>query len=148
VAVPYLTRRAAVRGALVTLVGGVAGFFVARNSSAAREARGTTAANAYGPSSGSAGKPLLAVARLPAGGGVVLGQQGIVLTRSAAGQVHAFSAVCTHQGCTVGVSGRTLACPCHGSVFNADTGAVIHGPAARPLPPIEVTVRNGEVYRS
>jgi nitrite reductase/ring-hydroxylating ferredoxin subunit len=148
VTVPYLTRRAAVRGVLVTVVGGVAGFFAARTSSAARAARGTTAANAYGPSPGSAGKPLLPLSRLPAGGGVVLGQEGIVLARSAGGQVHAFSAVCTHQGCTVGVSGRTLACPCHGSVFNLDTGAVLHGPAARPLPSIQVSVRNGEVFRS
>jgi Rieske Fe-S protein len=63
--------------------------------------------------------------------------------------VHGFSAVCTHQGCTVGsVSGGAIVCPCHGSQFNAQTGAVIAGPAPRPLPKVAVVVRNGNVYTS
>jgi Rieske Fe-S protein len=57
----------------------------------------------------------------------------------------AFSAICTHQGCTVAPSGSRLNCPCHGSVFNALTGAVEHGPARSPLPSIPVKVVNGNV---
>jgi len=61
--------------------------------------------------------------------------------------VHGFSSVCTHQGCTVGsVANDVITCPCHGSHFNAQTGAVISGPAPRPLPAIAVVVRDGAVY--
>jgi Rieske Fe-S protein len=146
VAVPLLTRRAVVRGALVAVVGGVGGYLSVRATGAAGGKRGVTAANAYGPSTGQAGKPLLSLARLPAGAAVV--RDGIVVSRNPAGQVHAFSATCTHQGCTVGVADGVLACPCHGSRFDPYTGAVKHGPAARPLPAIRVVVRNGEVFRS
>lgn len=44
----------------------------------------------------------------------------------------AISAVCTHQGCLVGTSGRGFRCPCHGSVYDAE-GRNIAGPARRPL---------------
>jgi Rieske Fe-S protein len=148
VSVPALTRRAVVRGALVTVVGGVAGYLTVRASGADAGAPGGSAAGAYGAPSGGAGQPLLAVDRLQPDGVVVLTDAGIVLSRTSAGQVHGFSAVCTHQGCTVGASGGALECPCHGSRFAPATGAPIRGPATRPLAPVPVVVRNGEVYRS
>jgi len=147
VTVPLLSRRTAVRGALVAVIGGIGGYLAVRASGAAGPS-GTTTANAYGPTRGRTAAPLLSLARLPAGGVVVLSDARIVLTRSPAGEVHAFSAVCTHAGCTVALSGRVLACPCHGSRFAADTGAVTRGPATRPLPSVRVVVRNGQVYRS
>jgi Rieske Fe-S protein len=57
----------------------------------------------------------------------------ILVWRSESGLV-ATSIICTHMGCEVEVAegGRSLACPCHGSQFNAD-GSVRHGPATRPL---------------
>jgi Rieske Fe-S protein len=137
------------RGALLTVVGGVAGYVTVRASGVGGGVPGGTAANAYGPSAaGAAAKPLVTVGRLQADGVVVLDDAAIVVSRTPDGRVQGFSAVCTHQGCTVGVSGRVLECPCHGSRFAADTGAVLHGPAARPLAPVPVEVRNGEVYRS
>ena len=145
-AIPLLNRRTAVRGALVTVAGGIAGYLTVRASGAAGPS-GTAAANPYGPTRARTAAPLLALGRLPAGGVVVLSDARIVLTRSPAGEVHAFSAVCTHAGCTVALSGRALACPCHGSRFNADNGAVTQGPATRPLPALRVVVRNGQVYR-
>jgi Rieske Fe-S protein len=86
---------------------------------------------------------------VPVGGGLILDNPAIVLTRTSGNDVHAFSAVCTHQGCTVNkVAGGTIDCPCHGSRFDAATGAVVRGPAARPLPAVTVTVRGGNVYTS
>src|SRR5918998_6805294 len=65
------------------------------------------------------------------------------------GDFVAYSAVCTHQGCTVAYQGGELACPCHGSVFDpADGAAVVTGPATRPLPEIPVKVQGGEVVRA
>lgn len=143
-----LTRRSALGAATVAVVGGVAGYLIARNSAAAKAKAGTTQANAYGPSTQSAGGALLApLSRIPAGGGLILSSPAVVLTRGQGDTVHAFSAVCTHQGCTVDkVSGGTIFCPCHGSTFNADTGAVTSGPAPRPLPAVAVVVRDGSVY--
>jgi Rieske Fe-S protein len=55
--------------------------------------------------------------------------------------------VCTHQGCKVDkVSGGRIDCPCHGSQFDASTGKVVGGPAPTPLPAVQVTVRDGEVF--
>jgi Rieske Fe-S protein len=62
------------------------------------------------------------------------------------GNFVAYSAICTHQGCTVAYQGGQLACPCHGSVFDpANGGAVVTGPATTPLPEIPVKVQGGEV---
>jgi ubiquinol-cytochrome c reductase iron-sulfur subunit len=50
----------------------------------------------------------------------------------------AYSKVCTHLGCPVGLYERELellVCPCHQSMFNVRNGAVPQfGPAPRPLP--------------
>ena len=65
------------------------------------------------------------------------------------GDFVAYSAVCTHQGCTVAYQGGELACPCHGSVFDPANGAeVVAGPASRPLPEIPVKVEGGEIVRA
>ncbi len=47
----------------------------------------------------------------------------------------ALSRRCTHLGCSVNYheAGNLLECPCHQSRFAADTGAVLNGPATRPL---------------
>ncbi len=56
----------------------------------------------------------------------------------------AYSRICTHVGCPVGLYEQTthhLLCPCHQSTFDASTGAtVIFGPAPRPLPQLPLTV--------
>ncbi len=71
---------------------------------------------------------------VPVGGGVVFDDHKVVVTQSVPGTFHAFSAVCTHQGCTVGgVVEGVITCPCHGSRFDVDDGAVVRGPADRPL---------------
>ncbi|GIH08630.1 iron-sulfur protein [Rhizocola hellebori] len=94
-----------------------------------------------------AGAPALAkVADIPVGGGKVFADRKVVLTQPSAGVIKAFSAVCTHQGCTVeGVSGGTINCPCHGSAFKVADGSVAAGPAKRALPAVAVTVVDGAI---
>jgi ubiquinol-cytochrome c reductase iron-sulfur subunit len=61
----------------------------------------------------------------------------------AAGHV-AYSKVCTHMGCPVGLyQARTdvLVCPCHQATFDVLGGAApVHGPAHRPLPQLPLAV--------
>jgi Rieske Fe-S protein len=144
-----LSRRGVFRGTVVAVIGGVAGYLVTHRSAAAQTPRGTTAANAYGAPAGNGGRLLTSLDDVPRGGGVILKDASIVVTRTASGDVHGFSAVCTHQGCTVAaVTNGTIECPCHGSRFDATTGAVRAGPATRPLPQVAVAVRAGNVYTS
>jgi glycine/D-amino acid oxidase-like deaminating enzyme/nitrite reductase/ring-hydroxylating ferredoxin subunit len=55
--------------------------------------------------------------------------------RDDGGNLHAVSLRCTHLGCLVRFNGAESSwdCPCHGSRFDVD-GAVLEGPASRPLP--------------
>lgn len=69
-----------------------------------------------------------------------------ILIRDAAGNLKAFSAVCTHAGCTVGYEGGTIICPCHGGEFSAETGEVIAGPPPSPLAPKKVLEAGGQIY--
>lgn len=69
----------------------------------------------------------------------------IIIARPTSTTVAAFSAICTHQGCVVAPAGQQLDCPCHGSVFNAMTGAVVNGPANRALPSVSVSISGENV---
>ena len=71
-----------------------------------------------------------------------------LLTRTGAQAVVCFSAICTHQGCTVAPAGGELQCPCHGSVFDARTGKPKSGPAPSPLPTVQVKVDGSNVVTS
>jgi ubiquinol-cytochrome c reductase iron-sulfur subunit len=65
---------------------------------------------------------------------------------TAAGYV-AYSQLCTHAGCPVGLyeaTDRTLLCPCHQSAFDVTAGArPTMGPAARPLPQLPLGLDAG-----
>ena len=55
---------------------------------------------------------------------------------NADGHWHAFDDTCTHAGCSLAtgrLEGTTVTCPCHGSQFNVTSGAVLRGPARRPV---------------
>jgi cytochrome b6-f complex iron-sulfur subunit len=69
----------------------------------------------------------------------------IVVAQPTAGTAVAFSAICTHMACQVAPAGKRLDCPCHGSQYDATTGAVLRGPATKPLPAVPVRVENGKV---
>jgi len=143
-----LTRRSALAAAGVAGVGAVAGYAAGRKTDAAQASPpASTGGGGYGGSSGRASdRPLAKVADIPDGGGVIIDNPAVVITRTGS-QIHAFSSVCTHQGCVVNkVANGTIDCPCHGSRFDATSGAVVAGPAPSPLPPVRVTIRTGEVF--
>ena len=56
----------------------------------------------------------------------------------------AFSKICTHAGCPVGLyraEAKQLLCPCHQSTFDVTTGCTpVFGPAARALPQLPMEV--------
>lgn len=90
----------------------------------------------------------MAASSVPVGGSAIVqtGSQSdpaVALAQPKSGQFVAHTAVCTHQGCIVAAAGAELHCPCHGSKFDAFTGAAIHGPATLPLDEVPVTV-NGD----
>ncbi|MGP9694531.1 ubiquinol-cytochrome c reductase iron-sulfur subunit [Brachybacterium sp. AOP25-B2-12] len=71
----------------------------------------------------------------------------VAIVRGAGDDLTAFSAYCTHQGCAVSHEGDELDCPCHGSRFDATTGAVLQGPATTNLPGVEVEIDGEDVRR-
>jgi Rieske Fe-S protein len=84
---------------------------------------------------------------IPVGGSAsaTLDGKPIILAQPTAGKVVAFTAICTHQGCTVNPDGAVLRCPCHASTYDAFTGQNTGGPAPSPLAAIPVTVSGGAV---
>ena len=83
---------------------------------------------------------------IPVGGGKVFKEQKVVVTQPAKGDFKAFSAICTHQGCTVNqVAAGTIDCPCHGSKYRIADGSVAHGPATKALPPKTIKVEGNSI---
>jgi glycine/D-amino acid oxidase-like deaminating enzyme/nitrite reductase/ring-hydroxylating ferredoxin subunit len=66
--------------------------------------------------------------------GIALEEEKIAAYKDHKGQLHTYSAVCTHLGCTLtwNNSEKSFDCPCHGSRFSA-SGNVINGPANTAL---------------
>jgi Rieske Fe-S protein len=139
-----LTRRT-----LVTIGGASAGavLLAACTPGGGQGASGAGTGDPGGSSSGGGGTAEVSLASIPVGGAVsaTLAGKPIVVSQPSAGQVVAFSAVCTHQGCTVAPQGKEFDCPCHGSKFDATTGDVLNGPARDPLPKLKATVSGDSV---
>jgi thiosulfate dehydrogenase [quinone] large subunit len=99
------------------------------------------------------GKKLGAASVVPVGGSATFsdpatGDPGLVI-QGTSGHFVAFDAVCPHAGCTVAYQrgAKVIACPCHGSEFNAQTGAVETGPASQDLRVISVQLgTDGNLY--
>lgn len=92
------------------------------------------------------GHVIAKVADVPVGGGKVIGKWKIVVTQPSEGVFKAYSASCPHRGCAVGSpEDNVMRCPCHGSEFAADTGAVLSGPAQGPLTPYAVKIEGDAI---
>ncbi len=115
---------------------------------------GSTAAAAPSSKHTPAGTELASAAQVPVGHAKAFtdpatGDPAWVVCQ-APGRYAAFSAVCTHAGCTVGyhAAGQQFVCPCHGGTFSASTGQVLSGPPPAPLPSIPVKASGGRIYRT
>ncbi|MGB8780833.1 MAG: Rieske (2Fe-2S) protein [Candidatus Bathyarchaeia archaeon] len=64
------------------------------------------------------------------------------------GKYYAIGNRCTHMGCLLSdgtLRGENVTCPCHGSVFNVLTGAVVKGPAQKSEPAYGVRIEEDQV---
>jgi len=77
------------------------------------------------------------------------GSQPALLIRTTEGELRAFSAICTHLGCTVSyeADSKAIWCPCHNGIYDLH-GRNIGGPPPRPLPEYKVNERDGKVIVS
>jgi thiosulfate dehydrogenase (quinone) large subunit len=155
---PSMTRRTLLfeLGAAAVAIGGISLLAKGAYSAPRSLARGP----APGSAPGDGGKPhgrvpsnaveLGPAASLPSGAAATYGDPADgapdIVIRESDGGIKAFSAVCTHAGCTVGYEGGTIVCPCHGGEYSAQTGAVIAGPPPAPLEPRRVLEANGKIY--
>jgi nitrite reductase/ring-hydroxylating ferredoxin subunit len=67
---------------------------------------------------------------------------------SADGTLYSFDDTCTHTGCSLAkgvLDGTTVTCPCHGSQFDVTSGAVLRGPASRPVRSRPVQIEGGDL---
>jgi len=65
--------------------------------------------------------------------------------------IFAYSAVCTHEGCTVAFNSasKNLQCACHGAAFDPFDGAkVLTGPTSQPLAKIKVATEGNWIVES
>ncbi|MFI1091438.1 Rieske (2Fe-2S) protein [Streptomyces sp. NPDC020917] len=129
------SRRTVLRGAALAGAAGAAGVGLTACGGKKGSSAGPTAAADLG-----------AASEVPVGGAKLYRDDKVLVSQPSQGAFKAFSAVCTHQGCVLdSVDGTTASCPCHGSKFNAETGAVVQGPATQPLPAVKVTESGGKL---
>ncbi|HVH95193.1 MAG TPA: Rieske (2Fe-2S) protein [Nocardioidaceae bacterium] len=148
-----LTRRTMLRGATVGGIalpllaacgGGDTSSSASGDSSSESDPSPSSTASA-GDGGGAAGISVSA-SDVPVGGGTVLEKDKVVVVQPTKGAFKAYTAVCTHQGCTVGkVEGGQIICPCHGSHFSIKDGNPVAGPAQKPLAAKTVTVKGSEI---
>jgi Rieske Fe-S protein len=71
-----------------------------------------------------------------------------LLLRLDDGRLVAYGQKCTHLSCAVipEPGNRGLHCPCHNGHFECKEGRPVAGPPRRPLPLVQLQLRDGEVY--
>ncbi|MGW3180667.1 Rieske 2Fe-2S domain-containing protein [Kitasatospora sp. NPDC001119] len=134
----HVKRRALVDGGIAAVAIGGAGLLTGSLTRTFGRDRTAAPKQSAAPASG-APAPAVPAASVPVGGSAQVKDpatgDAVYIVQPKAGQYCAFSAVCTHAGCAVDApKNGQLYCPCHGSRFDAATGAVVNGPAVKPLP--------------
>jgi cytochrome b6-f complex iron-sulfur subunit len=112
---------------------------------------GTSSGGGNGGGKGASDEALAKVSQVPVGGAVSATSgdgKPVIVAQPTAGKLVAFSAICTHQGCTVAPADKILKCPCHGSTYDLATGKNTGGPAPSPLARISVKVEGGKVVEA
>jgi Rieske Fe-S protein len=124
-------RRTVLRTTALGVAAAGVGVTAAACSSSNSVAQGSSAQTAAAAGGGS---KTVATSKVPVDGGYIDSDNRVVVTQPSSGEYKAFTAVCTHSGCTViSVQKNVIQCPCHGSQFSAKDGSVIQGPASSPL---------------
>jgi 4-hydroxymandelate oxidase len=78
---------------------------------------------------------------------IQLGEKSILLV-NLDGTYYAIGNLCTHEECLLSdgkLSGATVECPCHGSLFDIKTGQALNGPATSPEPLFEAKVEDEQI---
>lgn len=89
---------------------------------------------------------------IPIGGTVAFAypeaHDNCLLVRTGEQTFAAFSQKCTHLSCSVvpRIGEGRFFCPCHEGAFDLQSGNPVAGPPRRPLPRINLDIRNGVVY--
>jgi Rieske Fe-S protein len=97
-------------------------------------------------------KEIARIDDLPVGGSLLFEYPGphhpAVLVRLADLRFVAYDQKCTHLSCPVipRVNQGELHCPCHEGSFDLATGRPLAGPPRRPLPRIQIEVRDQRIY--
>jgi cytochrome b6-f complex iron-sulfur subunit len=77
------------------------------------------------------------------------GSRPAILVRTPAGELRAFTAICTHLNCTVQYRSdlSQIWCACHNGHYDLN-GKNVEGPPPRPLDPYVVNVRGSQIVVS
>ncbi len=94
------------------------------------------------------GQPVTPLADVPPGSALrtTLGD-GPIIVLNVGGEVRAFEATCTHEGCPLGWNPqqRLIRCPCHGGAYDV-MGNVVEGPPPAALPRLDAEVAGGTIF--
>ncbi|WP_063763108.1 Rieske 2Fe-2S domain-containing protein [Streptomyces sp. NRRL WC-3742] len=141
----HVRRRALVDGGIAAVAIGGAGLLAGSlTRTYGRDEKAAPKQSAAPVSAAPQEAPSVAAASVPVGGSAQVKDpvtgDAVYILQPKAGQYCALSSVCTHSGCAVDApKNGQLYCPCHSSRFDAATGAVVNGPAKKPLPKYAVT---------
>jgi nitrite reductase/ring-hydroxylating ferredoxin subunit len=94
--------------------------------------------------------PLGEVDSIPVGAMRVVDVAGTpVNVTHAEDRFYAFEDTCTHMGCSLAhgeLDGTVVTCACHGSQFDVTSGAVLRGPAQRPVRAHRIAIQDGAIF--
>ena len=141
-----MLRGATVGGLALPLLAACGGSDDSTSGPSASGDSSSAAASSAAPDAPAASGATVAASAVPVGGGTILKDAKVVVTQPTKGDFKAFTAVCTHKGCTVAkVEDEKIMCPCHGSMFSISDGAPVGGPAPAPLAAKTATLKAGEI---